>query len=76
VQLEKETTVYLFTDGYADQFGGSNGKKYKAKQLKETLLSVAKSSMNVQKKTLEDAFASWKGVIEQIDDVCIIGVRI
>jgi len=76
VQLEKETTVYLFTDGYADQFGGSNGKKYKAKQMKETLLSVAKSSMNVQKKTLEDAFASWKGVIEQIDDVCIIGVRI
>ncbi len=76
ITLEKEDSIYLFTDGYADQFGGPKGKKFKYKPFKELLLSLSNKNMLAQKETLESNFIQWKGDLEQIDDVCVIGLRI
>ncbi len=74
--LQKGDHVYLFTDGYADQFGGEKGKKFKYKQLSEKLLEIREQLPEAQQRILEDCFHSWKGNLEQIDDVCIIGIRV
>jgi len=76
VQLQKDDMVYLFTDGYADQFGGPKGKKFKYKQLLENLITLAQKPLPDQKKTMEDNFENWKGNLEQIDDVLVVGIRI
>jgi serine phosphatase RsbU (regulator of sigma subunit) len=76
VQLKKNDIIYLFTDGYADQFGGPKGKKFKYKQLKELLLANSNKKMEEQREILLSAFNSWKGNLEQVDDVCVIGVRV
>ncbi|MFN5183258.1 MAG: SpoIIE family protein phosphatase [Bacteroidota bacterium] len=76
IKLSTETMFYLFTDGYADQFGGPKGKKFKYKQLEEAALSVINQPMKAQKELLQEKFMNWKGNLEQIDDVCIIGVKI
>lgn len=74
--LEKGDTIYIFTDGYADQFGGEKGKKFMYKPLKELLLSIQGNTMNDQKEVLNQRFIEWKGDLEQVDDVCVIGIRI
>ncbi len=74
--LHKDDVVYTLTDGYPDQFGGKNGKKFKSKQLQEILLSISHEPMEIQKQKLNDAFDIWKGDLEQVDDVTIIGIRI
>lgn len=76
IQLQKGDSIYLFTDGYADQFGGPKGKKFKLKTLKNLLLEVSSLPIQEQKIQLEIAFNEWKGEIEQLDDVCLIGVKI
>jgi serine phosphatase RsbU (regulator of sigma subunit) len=76
ITLNKGDQIFLFTDGYADQFGGPKGKKFKYKQLEELIVSAHTASANDQKKILEEAFSKWKGGLEQLDDVCIIGVRV
>jgi serine phosphatase RsbU (regulator of sigma subunit)/tetratricopeptide (TPR) repeat protein len=76
IEAEKGDTLYFYTDGYADQFGGEKGKKLKYKQLHEILLSAQSISMEEQKKEFENYFDQWKGRLEQVDDVCIIGIRI
>jgi serine phosphatase RsbU (regulator of sigma subunit) len=68
--------LYLFTDGYADQFGGPKGKKFKHRKLIETLLMVSSFPCEAQKDELMRSFEEWKGNLEQIDDVCIVGIRI
>ncbi|MDZ4847571.1 MAG: cyclic nucleotide-binding domain-containing protein [Chitinophagales bacterium] len=67
---------YLFTDGYADQFGGSNGKKLMTKKFKETLLEIGVQKMEQQKNYLAAYFEQWKGRNEQVDDVLVMGIRI
>jgi serine phosphatase RsbU (regulator of sigma subunit) len=69
-------TVYVFSDGFIDQFGGEARKKYKIHRFKKLLLSFQEESMDKQKQLIENAYESWRGDIEQIDDVCVIGVRI
>jgi tetratricopeptide (TPR) repeat protein/serine phosphatase RsbU (regulator of sigma subunit) len=69
-------SLYLFTDGYADQFGGPKGKKFKYKQLQEKLLAISRQSMEEQKKILEQTLEDWKGDLEQVDDILIIGIRV
>ena len=64
------------TDGYPDQFGGPKGKKYKYKQLQENLMLSCNLSLAEQKENLANSFDLWKGNLEQVDDVTIIGVRI
>lgn len=76
VELNRGDVVYLFTDGYADQFGGPKGKKYKFRQLQEKLKTVSEKPLNEQKEILMTEFDSWKGNLEQTDDMCIIGIRI
>jgi tetratricopeptide (TPR) repeat protein len=66
---------YLFTDGFQDQFGGDKGKKFKASKLRELLVSIHHETMQKQQQLLQEAFENWKGSLEQVDDVCIIGVR-
>jgi serine phosphatase RsbU (regulator of sigma subunit) len=68
--------LYLYTDGYADQFGGPKGKKFKYKQLQEKLLAISDRPLAEQKAILEKTFEDWKGNNEQTDDVLIIGIKI
>jgi serine phosphatase RsbU (regulator of sigma subunit) len=74
--LQKNDLVFIITDGMHDQFGGPNGKKFMKKQLKELLLSNAALSMDEQKEKLSLALNNWKGNLEQVDDICVIGVRV
>ena len=76
IQLQKGDTVYTFTDGYADQLGGPQGKKFKYKQLSDLLLSINHLSMIEQRTILEQTINNWKGNLEQIDDILIIGIKI
>jgi len=76
MELKPNHSLYLYTDGYADQFGGPKGKKLMYKRLNELLVSVSNKSMANQEAVLNDTFNSWKGDLEQIDDVCIIGLKI
>lgn len=75
-KIEKGDVIYTLTDGFSDQFGGPKGRKFMNKQLKELLISVAKEPMETQKQKLDTAFSNWKGNMEQVDDVCVIGIRI
>lgn len=68
--------IYLFTDGFADQFGGPKGKKFKYKPLQELVLSIASKPMHTQHDILLETITTWKGPLEQIDDICVIGIRI
>lgn len=68
--------LYLYTDGFADQFGGPKGKKFKYKQLNELLLSSSKASLSQQKQLITVAFENWKQELEQVDDVSVIGIRL
>lgn len=76
LKLEKGDSIYTFSDGYADQFGGSKGKKFKYSQLKGLLLSIRTEPMNKQKETLDNMNEAWKGNLEQVDDICVVGVRV
>lgn len=74
ISLKKGDRIYLFTDGFGDQFGGPAGKKFKRRQLTEKLLQLHKETPAVQKDLLERTFADWKGRLEQVDDVLVVGI--
>ncbi|MEW6468916.1 MAG: SpoIIE family protein phosphatase [Bacteroidota bacterium] len=76
LKLNPGETVYLFTDGYADQFGGEKGKKFKYARLERLLMYNAAKAMQEQKDILASTFENWKGALEQVDDVCLIGIRV
>jgi serine phosphatase RsbU (regulator of sigma subunit)/ligand-binding sensor domain-containing protein len=76
IQVEKGMCVYLFSDGFADQFGGEKGKKFKYKPFKQVLVKIHKLPMEEQLKILNDEFDKWRGDFEQVDDICIIGIRL
>ena len=76
LHYQKNDSLYLFTDGYPDQFGGPKGKKFKYKPLEELLLKNEPLSLEVQKEKLNTTFEDWKGNLEQVDDVCIIGIKL
>ncbi|OIQ36286.1 MAG: hypothetical protein BM555_03005 [Crocinitomix sp. MedPE-SWsnd] len=76
IELRKGDMVYVFSDGYADQFGGPSGKKYKYKTFKKFLMKVSQLPMEEQKATLIAEYDRWKGDQEQIDDVLVMGIRV
>ncbi len=76
LSLEKGDSIYIFSDGFADQFGGPKGKKFMYKPFRELLLSIQDKSMQEQREIIGETFENWKGNLEQIDDICIIGVQI
>jgi serine phosphatase RsbU (regulator of sigma subunit) len=69
-------TLYLYTDGYADQFGGPKGKKFKYKALNDLLESIHHLSMTEQQDMLNQTIANWMGNLEQVDDICIMGIKL
>ncbi len=75
LELNKQDTVYLYSDGYADQFGGDKGKKYMVKRFNDLLCAIHVYSMAEQQNELEKAFEDWRGNHEQIDDVLVVGIR-
>lgn len=75
-QLQKGDAIYTLTDGFPDQFGGPQGKKFMSKQLKEYLMIISILPMQEQKQKLTVVFDNWKGNMEQVDDVCLIGIRV
>jgi serine phosphatase RsbU (regulator of sigma subunit) len=75
LQFQSGDTIYLFTDGYADQFSGKDGKKLMTKKFKEILLSQRAAEMPSQHKWLDGFIEEWKGGAEQIDDILVIGIR-
>jgi len=76
VNFEKNDTLYLFTDGMVDQFGGPKGKKLKHKNFKELLLSINNRSPKEKKSDIDNIFEDWRGEMEQVDDVCIVGIEL
>lgn len=76
IELQKGDMVYLFSDGFADQFGGPKGKKFNYKQFKQLLIDVSALPVDEQQKVLFENHNEWKGSQEQLDDICIMGVRI
>lgn len=76
IDIKEGDTLYLFTDGYADQFGGPRGKKFKYKQLHELLTSFRDVAFTEQKKVLDDIISEWKGNLEQTDDILIVGLKL
>lgn len=75
-EIKKNDSIYLFSDGFVDQFGGAGGKKYKLKPFKELLLSLQGKPMSEQMEAIRNEFMTWKGELEQLDDVCLIGVQV
>ncbi|HET6243936.1 MAG: SpoIIE family protein phosphatase [Bacteroidetes bacterium] len=76
IHLEQSDTLYIFSDGYVDQFGGDKGKKFKKSQLKALLLSIKSKTMDEQKIILEQTINDWQGSLEQVDDILVIGIRL
>ena len=75
IDIKEGDTVYLFSDGYADQFGGEHMKKFKYRNLKETILKIQKESMSQQRAILDDTIEKWRGDLDQLDDILMIGRR-
>lgn len=76
IEYKSDTMFYLFTDGFADQFGGPNGKKFKYKQFSDLLIKNNNLSQKQQADIINKAFSDWKGDLEQVDDVCVIGIKL
>lgn len=74
VNVQPGSTVYLFTDGLADQFGGPDGKKFKYKRISDFLIEHRNLPVHQRMEKLEGAFLAWKGNLEQVDDICIIAL--
>lgn len=75
LKMEQGDCIYLFSDGYADQFGGDEGKKFKYKTLKDLLITIHKEPMLVQKEILDTTIEKWRGELEQVDDILMVGRR-
>lgn len=76
IELQRGDALYIFTDGYADQFGGPKGKKFKYKQLEEVIVSMQNEPMQVQEDILIERMNAWRGTLEQVDDILVIGVKV
>lgn len=76
IEYKVGTSFYLFTDGLADQFGGPKGKKFKYKQFEELLVSINELAMKEQAILINQKFEEWRGILDQVDDLCIIGIRV
>lgn len=76
IKLDKPAVVYLFSDGYKDQFGGPENKKFLSKKMEKLLLQIHELPLDQQRQILENAFQEWKGSHDQTDDVLVMGIRL
>jgi serine phosphatase RsbU (regulator of sigma subunit) len=76
ITVSKGDSIYLFSDGYADQFGGDNGKKYKYAPFQQKLIASSELALSEQRSLMKGEFMKWKGTHEQVDDVLLVGIKI
>ena len=76
IQLAPKDSIYIFSDGFQDQFGGPKGKKLKQVAFREMLLDIQDLTLNMQEEVLWDQLQKWKGDLEQVDDICVIGLKV
>ena len=76
INLQPSDQIYLFSDGYVDQFGGPQERKFRYKPFKDLLLKIHKQNMEQQQKLLERRLLEWKGDLEQVDDILVMGLKI
>ena len=76
IPIETGDSLYMFSDGYADQFGGPDGKKFKSKKFKQLLVDIQDEDMITQKEILTKTITEWRGEIEQIDDIVVLGFKV
>ena len=76
IDYQEGDRIYLFSDGYADQFGGERGKKFKYSNFRKLLLDNSELDMNDQKDLLQETIIKWRGELEQIDDICVMGIQL
>jgi serine phosphatase RsbU (regulator of sigma subunit) len=76
IPLQPGDTLYIFSDGYVDQFGGENGKKFMAKRFKQLLIDIHDKAMEEQKQILDTTITEWRGELDQVDDILVIGMRV
>lgn len=76
LKVNQNDSIYLFTDGFVDQFGGDKGKKFKSTNFKQLLQNLQENSIAEQEQILTNTFEDWKGHLEQLDDICILGVKV
>ena len=76
IQLQSGDKLYMFSDGFIDQFGGNRNRKFSKKRFQKLLLSTCHLSMKEQKTTILEAFIEWKGHVKQIDDILIVGINV
>lgn len=76
IELQKNDFIYIFSDGFQDQFGGEKGKKFKTSKMKELFLSIQNKTMEEQKKIIAFTYYNWKDNLEQVDDICMIGIKV
>jgi serine phosphatase RsbU (regulator of sigma subunit) len=75
IYLQKNDAIYIFSDGYADQFGGPEGKKFKYRRFRHLLLTIHKLPMEKQRSILDASIEEWKGGMDQVDDILVIGIK-
>jgi serine phosphatase RsbU (regulator of sigma subunit) len=76
VQLQKGDTLYMFSDGFYDQFGGDTGRKFMKKTFRELIVDISSKPMKEQKEIVNNRFNEWKGTYDQADDVLVAGIKI
>jgi serine phosphatase RsbU (regulator of sigma subunit) len=76
IPFKKDDVIYLFTDGYVDQLGGDNRKTFKSQNLKKLLLEIHRDPMEKQKERLEKNLEEWRGDIDQVDDILVVGIKL
>ena len=76
IQIQKNDCIYMFSDGYVDQFGGNSNRKFMAKNFKELLLKISEKEMPEQKTILDDTIDQWIGPFDQLDDILVMGIRL
>ena len=76
IPIQKGDALYMFSDGYVDQFGGPKAKKFMSKKFKELLLAIYQKPMKEQREILDTSIEEWKGHVEQIDDILVMGLRV
>ena len=76
VKLKKGDMIYIYSDGYQDQFGGPKGKKYMVKKFKTFLTRLSKLTVDEQRVKIQEEFYGWKGNHNQVDDICVMGIRV
>ncbi len=76
ITLKSNDNLYIFSDGFTDQFGGEKGKKFKHNPFRTLLLRINQLNMNDQRQHVKETFQNWKGRLEQVDDICVVGLKI